>query len=416
MDSTYSALSSLGAPVTLNEFTQIYKGPLADILDFFGEHLVGRRGAATARSQILSLQSTSNLKQPRTDADRAVARLGSASKACEVYGGELDERLTKSEATQAKLDSLGRELARKKRVLLLLGVIEAKERVRIGRVEELGRRIAGEQSTVRRVALEPKGVKQLVLPAPRVSNVKDCLATLHSLSIRKTPPEDEATRRLRAVVTRRFDDADVERIMNQCVSFARGKSSPRRDSLEARMKLSEEKARELQTLVDLWTMLQRLCESYVASRKEFVQSISPALGQSLRENTCSAKGYMDVLRAAIVTPGTETTEESFPILIARLCRMHGSVPVRAILNEVEHVIKRSHRRYSLTAIGQRLPQPVAVSKNPIGGDRSSAHERSTAVLSRKADKAVKGRLLADEVEAVLRDSRRVVGIGERNKD
>ncbi|KAJ7621224.1 hypothetical protein FB45DRAFT_1092809 [Roridomyces roridus] len=411
MDSTYSALSSLGAPVTLDEFTQIYKSPLAEILDFLGEHLVGRRGAATARSQILSFQATSNLKQPRTDADRAVARLGSTSKACAVYGRELDERLTKSEVTQAKLDRLGRELARKKRLLLLLGVIEAKERVRIGRVEELGRRIASEETPVRGVALEPRRVKQLVLPAPRVSNVKDCLAILHSLSTRS--PEDEATRRLRAVVTRRFDDAHVERIMNQCISFARRKSSPRRDSLEAQMRSNEEKSRELQTLVDLSVMLQRLCEAYVASRREFVQCISPALGQSLREEARSARGHVDILRVAIVTPGTETTEESFSILVARACRMHGNVTVRSILDEVEHVLKRSHRRYNLTAHGQRLLQPVAVSKN---SDRSSAHERSTAVLLRKADKAVKGRLLADEVEAVFRDSRRVVGIGERSKD
>jgi hypothetical protein len=49
---SYTALSALGAPLTLEEYTRLFNGPLADILTFLSEHLVGRQAAASARTTL----------------------------------------------------------------------------------------------------------------------------------------------------------------------------------------------------------------------------------------------------------------------------------------------------------------------------------------------------------------------------
>ncbi|KAJ7472322.1 hypothetical protein B0H11DRAFT_1350846 [Mycena galericulata] len=446
--SSYSSLLSLGAPVTLEEFTRLYQGPLADALGFLGEHIVGRQGAATARNKLFLLQeerSKSNLKQPdttRSDAEKAVARLSSAKKSSEVYGSQLDDRQDKYHTTLAQADSLQNKLAHKRKLLLLLQVLEAKQTLRLKRIESMTKVIDDLRKAVKSSSLKPRHKNSLKSHAQsppsftdtssadflRISNVKDSMAGLHSCTVQvsrilKSPSSGNVLLRLREAIAR-SDPADATGLMDRCTSFAHAmahqkifpplhRRSVDISDLEAIMQSNKEKDRKLQRLIDRSTALRLLCDHHVASISDFTEISSHTLQRSLQKESKLLQGHVDISRLSIVAERfSEPAEESFLILVTQVCQMHGNVRVRAILDEVERIIKLSYRRFNLVA-PDRLPQPLVVHRNLIDtfrSDTQAAHDRATKLLSRKAEKAVMGRSLANDVETLLREARLAIGL------
>ncbi|KAJ7088642.1 hypothetical protein C8R44DRAFT_991066 [Mycena epipterygia] len=437
ISSSYSSLSSVGALVTLEEYTRLYNGPLADALQFLSEHVVGRQNATTARNSLFLLQeerSKSNLKQPeRTRADKAVARLSSTKQASAVHTNQLAGWQDKSDVIVAQVDKLQKKLNQKRRLLLLLQVLEEKQDLRMKRVEEMTRAIDELKQTVgqsqKQIPSIPNLPRSLNAQWSRVSNTRDSMASLHAYIIRlsrlfESPASADGTLRLQRVVIRSLgaDHPDAGRAFDRCISLAHARANDklqpkllqnRSVDLDAKMHSNKEKEAELQKLADLSTALRLLSNGHVTSISNFTEFVSDTLRTSLQEVSRSSKGHVDISRASIVAHGfAEPTPESFVSLVARVCRMHGNVQVRTILDEIERVIKHSHRRLSL-ADPSRLPQPVVVDQALMADYRSSmqnAHDRATKLLARKTEKAGMGRSLANDVEALLRESRLAIGL------
>ncbi|KAJ7750427.1 hypothetical protein DFH07DRAFT_827738 [Mycena maculata] len=445
LTSSYTSLSSLGAPVTPEEFTRLYNGPLADALEFLGEHIVGRKSAAIARHNLLHWQeerSKSNLRQPdttRSDADKAVARLLSARKSSEIYIGQLQDRQEKHDATLAKLNDLQKELAHKKKLLLLLEVLEAKQDLRMKRIEAMTKAIDDSKNTL----VQPR--KQILstmnppdMPSKqgewsRISNVKDSMAGLHSYNIRLSrllqSPLEDVMLRLQAVTPRSFSsDPDHAQLIVRCISFAHAKAhqklspqlvtrSVRNRDLEAKMQSNKKKGLQLQELADRSMALRVLCGNLVASIVYFTEILPPAVRLSLQDESRLSKSHVDILRSLIAGERlTEPAEESFLTLVTQVCRMRGNARVSTILDKVEREIKQSHRRFNLVD-PDRLAQPVVVDRTLIDNHRSTmgtAHDRATKLLLRKGEKSVVGRSLANDVEALLRESRLVIGLSSKD--
>ncbi|KAJ7705422.1 hypothetical protein B0H17DRAFT_1326225 [Mycena rosella] len=463
--SSYSSLSSLGAPITLEDYTRIYKGPLADALQFLAEHVVGRQAAANARASLFLAQeerAKSNLKQPdttRSSGDKAVARLSSAKKSSTLYTSQLGDAEAKAHATRAQADGLQKKLDEKRRLLLLLQVLEAKQSLRTKRIEEMTRMIEDlrrencqcwpvSEMGNRRPPMpslvsthfqitpfqNPPEMKPTEALSSRVSNTRDAVAGLHNYTIRlsrflKSPAPGEGTFRLQRAIARRLGPGHPEtaQALDQCILYARTladqKLQPNLQTqsanireLEAKTHSNQEKAQKLQKLADLSTALRLLCEHHVSSIADFTENASHPLRRSLQEESRLSKDHVDISRAAIASDNrlAKLSENplSFLTLVTQACRMQGSVGARAILAEVERIIRHAHRRASLLDAG-RLPRPAGVDPSLIDEYRSTtdaAHDRATKLLTRKAEKAVMGRSLASDVEALLRESRVALGL------
>ncbi|KAJ7489367.1 hypothetical protein FB451DRAFT_1224690 [Mycena latifolia] len=442
--SAYYSLSSLGAPVTLEEFTRLYNGPLADALQFLSEHVVGRQEAAAARTTLFLAQqerSKSNLKQPgttRSSGDKAVARLSGAKKSSAVYTGQLMDLEAKCHAAQAQVDNLQKQLDHKRKLLLLLQVLEAKQNLRTKRIEEMTRLVVGLRGTVHQSQKQivsfanPPDVQVTKAQYCRVSNTRDAMADLHSYAIRlsqlvASPASGNGTLRLQRSIARSLgpDHPDAARAFDRCVSHARrlgdqslqlvrqsGASNIR--DLEAKKRANQEKEVKLQKLADLSIALRLLCDRHLTSIVEFTGTSPHPLRRSLQEESRLSKGHVDIARSLIVSDRLVEPREnsSFLAQVAQVCHLHGNVRVRTLLDEIERVIRHTHRRFNLVDPG-RLPRPGAVDKALIDDYRSNAetaHDRATKLLTRKAEKAVMGQSLACEVEALLRETHLALGL------
>ncbi|KAJ6598466.1 hypothetical protein DFH09DRAFT_58376 [Mycena vulgaris] len=433
LSSSYTALSSLGAPVTVEEFTRLYNGPLADALHFLSEHVIGRQKAASARIILLRSQeerAKSNLKQPdttRSTGDKAVARLSSAKQTSEVY-------------TIADADNLQKKLDHKRRLLLLLQVLEAKQNLRTKRIEEMTGTINDLRTSVgqsrKEIVSFANPPEMPSLAWSRISNSRDSMADLHNYGIRlsrllEPPASGNETLRLQRVVARSLgpNHPDTARALEQCISYARTlvdhklQSKIQRRSadirqLEVKLHSNKEKELKVQKLVDLSTALRTLCDQHAASIVDFTEILSHSLRRSLKEESRLSKGHVDISRSLMVAdrPAEPRETPSFLGLVTQVFRMHGNVKVRNILDEFERVIKQSHRRFNLVD-PDRLPRPVVADTALIDEYRSNtqtAHDRATKLLTRKAEKAVMGRSLASDVEALLRESRLALGLVSKN--
>ncbi|KAJ6558662.1 hypothetical protein B0H10DRAFT_2120656 [Mycena sp. CBHHK59/15] len=446
LSSDYSSLSLLGAPVTIEEFTRLYHGPLADALHFLSEHIVGRTEVSEKRNTILRSQqarSKSNLKQPdtaRSDVEKATARLSSGKKSFEVHAAQLSDRQAKLHSAQEQADDLQKKLDHQRRLELLLGVLESKQNFRMKRMEEMTRLI---ENLKKEFVQENKQAPpitylqntSLETKAPRISSTRDSLANLHRCSIRIsrllkswTPSATDGMLRLRGVVAQSLGTnlrhPDTTQTLDRCISFARMRANQKvqletqHPSFDVRVlddkrRSNKEKEKNLQGLADLSTALRLLSDNHVTSILNFFEDSSDNLRASLQSEAQLSKGHVEISRLSIIAEKlVNPSAESFATQVARVCQMHGNVAVRSILEEVERVIKHSLRRRTLVDLA-RLPQPVVADGAVIDDYRRATHvayDRVTKLLTRKAEKAIMGRSLANDVEALLRESRLVLGL------
>ncbi|KAJ7678164.1 hypothetical protein DFH06DRAFT_1291448 [Mycena polygramma] len=443
MSSPYASLSALGAPLTLDEYTRLAIGPLADVLVFLSEHLVGRHAAATARTtlfQAQEAQAKSQLKQPattRSRADKAVARLNSAKTSSSVHTKQLAEVQQKVDASAGPLTGLQRQLTTKRRLLLLLQVLDAKHTLQTQRIEALTQAINKLKHTPPQLlAVSCPALPTLPLQiTPRVSHTRDRLADLHRLL--STPnPHQRLKRAVSHVLQMDPDnnkaDAKLARVVEKCLASVQTHAnapahpaSSRKPSLDAKNQSNTSKTTSLQSLVTHAAALRLLCEGHLASISARTIG-TPALRDGLQTDAHEVKGQVGRLAAGVLASAKskskqggenkrETdTEESFARRVARTCKMPESATTPALLDEVRRVVRAAHRRRRLLDASLALaPVDVAVTPpRPVVNDRAApAHAHAFDLLTRKGAKAALGRARADEVEGIIEGWRGVVGGG-----
>ncbi|KAJ6551407.1 hypothetical protein B0H19DRAFT_1264052 [Mycena capillaripes] len=456
--SSYTTLAALGAPLTPEEYTRLANGPLAEILTFLSEHLVGRHAAATARHTLFlaqEAQAKSHLKQPattRSRADKAVARLGSAKTSSTVHTTQLAELQEKTRTTSARLAALQRQLTAKRRLLLLLDVLEKKHTLRTQRIEALTRSIAQLKNTPPR--LLPVPTPPAAAPAsassassaltPRISHTRDRLADLRRLASADLTAQ-VAPDRLRQVVSRilvsTLDDSerserDAARVVEACLAFARrhshSKSKSKSDShssskldLDAKSRENKHKAERLQALVRRCAALASGCEGHLAGISTQTQTHTPSLRRLLQAEAHEAKGGVARLSASVVESasasspsgggekqerekhgkqkqdGKEEREDSFAVRVANACRMPEAATTRVLLEEVGRVVRRAHRRQRLLDAGALAVDADATTDTRAVPAPVPTHAHALDLLTRKAAKAELGRARAEEVEGVV---------------
>ncbi|KAJ7768284.1 hypothetical protein B0H16DRAFT_1882191 [Mycena metata] len=428
MASSYEALSALGAPISLEEYTRLSTGVLGDALSFLSEHIVGRHAAATARKTVFlyqEAQAKSQLKQPattRSRADKAVARLASAKTSSRVHSTQLADLQSKVDIASTRGDGLRSNLDDKRVLLLLLNVLEAKQNLRMKRIEALthaiddlrsvpsrpvGGKCSGSLDQVRKTTPNTQQRARVVIypslppppQLPRPSHTRDRLADLHVSMIR----------------------LHREALGKTSVGLKPERNRPTDRALDAKSRTVRAKSDQLQPLVNRTAALNLSCERRLAS----ISTSTSALRQSVLEvQDCvpGLKGHVDVLRglilAARATRQHDAEVQPFAVLVARACRMPETSSVPAILEEVERVVRRAHRRRTLLTQGQLLP-PEAVPTSLMDTYRRTsqeAHTRATTLLTRKANKAGTGLSLASEVEQLVGEVRKVVGISISAKE
>ncbi|KAF8201162.1 hypothetical protein K438DRAFT_1965684 [Mycena galopus ATCC 62051] len=441
--SSYAALSALGAPLTLDEYTRLFNGPLADVLTFLSEHLVGRHAAASARTTLFLAQESqtkSQLKQPattRSRADKATARLAAAKTSSVVYATQLEELQEKTQASTARLATLQRQLDTKRRILLLLKVLEAKHTLKTQRIETLRRKIDELKHTPPQPLPVPNPLPQthVDLTLPRISYTRDRLADLHRLTL-PAPARNptDPSMRLRHTVARILSTdpshPDTKRVVDRCLAFTRRipehkntKRKPTARSLDTKSQSNKEKAGELQSLVERCTALRIVCEENLAEISTHTATSLPELRGSLTAKSQAAKGHVELLRALVLAIAPHKPEsskaESFASRVKHACGMPESASTRAVLEEVERVVRKVHRRQHLLHTGANALVAPPASSIDIAAHLTTtktAHARGVELLSRKAAKVDAGQARASEVEGVIGDWRGVVGVGVKNKE
>ncbi|KAK7040754.1 hypothetical protein VNI00_009660 [Paramarasmius palmivorus] len=123
----HESLASIGLPgnITYQDIDKLSHGPFSELLQFIGGHVVGRLQARVARNQI---QSKHIGAVERTPDDKAVSRLASTRKHCEVYATELRERLQDMENARKH------QLKAEQRVKFELEKLEQSEKKRQERI------------------------------------------------------------------------------------------------------------------------------------------------------------------------------------------------------------------------------------------------------------------------------------------
>ncbi|KAJ7901598.1 hypothetical protein B0H13DRAFT_2514469 [Mycena leptocephala] len=477
--SSYDALSALGAPLTLEEYTRLANGPLGDALAFLSEHLVGRHAAASARTTLFlsapssfqvsylieykndsahEAQAKSQLKQPattRSRADKAVARLAAAKTSSAVHTNQLAELREKMQASgalsfisilcgladlfiaAARLAALQRTLAAKRRLLLLLNVLETKHTLRTQRIKALTQKIGQLRQTLPQT--NPVSIPPLLLPSPspfpaRISHTRDRLAALHRLASPHPDPRARLSRAVARILATDTSHPDTKRVVQRCIAFAERRAAVEFKSqnnqnengdvrvLDAKSQANKAKATKLQSLVERCAALGVGCVGEVGEISMHTSAFA-SLRQSLQAESEAAKGHVEALRGVVrASPEVDDRkrkrkqEESFAGRVKHACRMSQSATTRAVLEEVGRVVRRANRRQRLLDSGTSA---LVVPSGPSSVDiatRTAQHARGVELITRKAAKAGLGRERAREVEGVVKDWRGVVGSSVGGKE
>ncbi|KAJ6466880.1 hypothetical protein C8R45DRAFT_1020396 [Mycena sanguinolenta] len=447
--SSYAALSALGAPINLEEYTRLANGPLADVLMFLSEHLVGRQAAASARTTLFlaqEAQAKSQLRQPattRSNADKAVARLAGAKTSSVVYATQLAELQEKTRAASARLATLQHQLDSKRRILLLLKVLEAKHTLNMQRIESLTRKINELRHTPPQALVVPTPLlrSDVDLTLPRISHTRDRLADLHRLMLpspARNPSPDPHERLRRAVARILSKDPshpDTKRVVESCLAFAqrhansashrkKDEETPDARLLDTKNQSNKERVLKLQSLVDRCAAFRLVCEQNLAEISNHTTVSLPELRLSLQAKSQAAKGHVDFLKALILATRAKPESakakksESFASRVKLVCGMPESATTRAVLEEVGRVVRKAHCQQLLVHTGANTlvaPPPASVDLAAHLRTTKAARARGVELLTRKAAKAEAGQARADEVEKVIADWRKVVGVKSESR-
>ncbi|KAI0722585.1 hypothetical protein C8Q76DRAFT_691322 [Earliella scabrosa] len=464
--SPHEALNLIQAPLISNEdFTRLYKGRLAEIVDLVAQHVVGRSEANAARALIQHHREASTKIRQRLEDDTdplytaarsAESRLKTARIAADGTRRAHEEHmvavrdLAEERGIEREERQLQSALEQKRITILLLSILERKEKIRQARVAEIAR-ILGElrlghslaklsflsgsphfdsakASGQKEVELTPRSavpaVKMITSPV-RAEHTRDSLAALQAHQIRvtrlaahsKDPSSEETQRRLLDAVARSLgtssDDPKTQSAFQQLLSAC--KSQARRavqytsplpletadvaglPSLSLRIKGKED---ELQELADYSAALTIACAQALQTVTHFVKETSPALHDGLRDETAGAQGHIDVLRLSIVNRPSSSSEGSPQSL-------NGGQSFVATLENIRSTVSQAHALVSFLEANTLLSQDVTQTRENDGLITAYTHQEAelTAklkrLLDRKGKKTEAGRVLIQDIERLI---------------
>ncbi|KAG5645671.1 hypothetical protein DXG03_005509 [Asterophora parasitica] len=429
----YSKLLALGAPgITGEDFARLYHGPLAEILVFVGEIVKGRRGVARDRRVIEGLRACNFTSIPRHEKERkeiedptrrAHAILGSARRTPDAHRAQLAERealLAESPHPESQLNALRASLTTRKRTVLLLRVLEEREKVRVEKLRVAERELGKMRDQALLEASESASIQQATnaiasepLSSSKPSSSSDpkiAQQNLHALHLRlarlldtqgQREPSALLTSKLRQRLAKvqcgggianagkdRAEQGDVESQLARCSLVAHGRArrtvqfhlrpGPGQNStastpmpisigkaqLDGWVRANRDRKTELQVLSDHAVALGSLCEHFIAS--------------------LIAERWQDP---------------------------------KEILRAVEGVLQRSSEHAKFTACLAALRVPAVHTTQIVAEDAlitshdaalTLVEDHARAFLGRKVEKAALGEGLLGDMEGLMRDVRTVV--------
>lgn len=178
--------------------------------------------------------------------------------------------------------------------------------------------------------------------------------------------------------------------------------------LENTMLQIRAKEKELQRLSDLSIALGFLCEHFITSISIFLERTSQVLRSCLQEEAPLAKAYVDVRRSLITSrPNGKSDREAFAQAVVNICKIRGGT-LDAIIEQIERLIINAHRQNLFLESSAALnvtPEQTAA----CASDTCNAQGRAVKLLTRKVEKAELGYSLVKDIEALLQETRIIVG-------
>ncbi|KAG6833136.1 hypothetical protein H0H87_010850 [Tephrocybe sp. NHM501043] len=379
----HHTLLSLGAPpVSLDDFTRLYHGPFGELLLFMSTQIKGRKQVARDRHLIHQFRESQSKSPARVPgelaslmpAPKSIANLTRSQKEMDSIKTRLQGSQVELEEAQLQVAGLKQMLQEKRRVALLLGTLEERERVRINRFQEIIKML----ETLRTASIE--------MP----SNIERCCEIAHA----------------KAKIKMRYQDKVLDQL--PCIS---------KEALIDKAKANQQKRQELQRLSDKVIALGFLCEHLITSISVFTEQTSPVLRSSIQEYIPSAKGYIDILRlrmAASTGSSEKPKERSFMEEVQRACKIRVGQDPEATLREVEELVRRAkeHSAFLATVDALRAPSPTADEEALIAdycAGVESVEKRAREVLARKVEKAARGDSLIEDLDTIMREVKTLVG-------
>ncbi|KAI0350561.1 hypothetical protein OH77DRAFT_1412853 [Trametes cingulata] len=439
IDRVYAALKDLDAPMPDREaLERLYKGRMAEVLDFVATSVKGRKETAAARDAIQMHREGSRGggvgSQDETDplyarVRRAEARVKNAQIAlahseetCQKHAGRVLE-------LEGEAAALQKELEDKRLSTLLLSVLERKEKIRKERFQEILRLL--EQ-------LRYSSGDDVAPPTPtstakpvRAEYTRDTLAALQAHSLRlsrlaslakdSSLPAliNEAETRLRAAVASfmelSVDDPQVLAAYETCVAVAKSRARlnveyrsplPDGEPPEDLQEMSDriiEKEHELQSLADRAAALTLASARALQADAAFRQETAPQLKDALQTEAAASQGYVDALRLSIVNRPRAEAAGGFPGK-----DLSGGRSFEKTLSDIEQMFNEARDTESFVAAADALisPDPVSVQQHSEAAasyakDEAEVSGRIQKLLARKAAKADAGRVLIEDIERLI---------------
>ncbi|KAI0659495.1 hypothetical protein C8Q70DRAFT_113135 [Cubamyces menziesii] len=450
IDQVYAALKEVGAPVSSrDDVERLYKGQMAEVLDFVATHLRGRKAVASARGAIQAHReearsgTATSLEQVDplyTRAQRAKAKV----KTSEIALQKLEDAYKKQVQTTSELENeyakLQKELESQRSTALLLSILERKENIRKMRfdeilqlLEKLRAKIKDADTTIGNTE-EPVSPTEAPTKPIRAEHTRDTLAALQAYSLRLSrlsasakdgalPARTKATEtRLLNAIARAMgssaDDPAVVRKYEECRESAKARA---RQTLEYRSPLPvgqpdedlsaiservRQKEVELQALSDKAAALTLACARALQSDTIFANETAPQLKDALHKEAAAAQGYIDVLRLSI--NHRARTEESTRDIDGDGHSLSDGRSFSQVLADIEQTFTDAQETESFLTEARKLisPDPDTVETHKAlatsyAKEESEVSSRLQTLLERKSTKAEAGHVLIKDIERLI---------------
>ncbi|KAG5351971.1 hypothetical protein C0989_004374 [Termitomyces sp. Mn162] len=445
-----SILLALGAPtISSDDFNRLYQGPFGELLLFMSTQIKGRRQVAKDRHLIQQLVTMllSELPEPvqlrlywatlrireshsrlparlpsNNPVRQSMAKLSNIQRETNMLNEHLREKQAELEQAQSQVEYLKRVLQEKRRVVLLLSVLEGRERVRISRFQELTKMM----NTTRIPSVEASSVIKesdlvssvdVVSRRQKLSYTREVMINFHAYHARlcrikesEHEPSSLITSRLRLRLSKKISLDHLEDVLERCCGIARAKAMRKmryhdavlstlpyitKEDLSNKARANELRRRDLQKLSDKSIALGFLCEHLIASIPVFLDQTSHILRSSILEYTPNIRGYIDIFRlhlSASERPRKREGKHSLIEEVSRTCKIRTSQDPDAVIEAVKEILWRGGKY-------------VAKYYENV----ESVEKRAQILLTRKLDKAVLGETLVEDIDTLMKDTRSLVG-------
>ncbi|KAI0754287.1 hypothetical protein C8Q80DRAFT_358833 [Daedaleopsis nitida] len=456
-------LKDIHAPDMSNEdLVRLYKGTLAEIIDFVAHSVVGRSKATAARAIIQQDRESSRQPRPPSNEDldplfTHVQRAESRLKRARIDLDRAQQARDEYMHTVCDLENEERRLSDvlddKRLTESLLEILERKQNIRIQRLAEISVLLdALNNKTVAHHEVEEgpsSAVPALNLTNRRIraEHTRDTLAALqaHQLHLSKlslqareqggSHSRTDAERRLlhsvAHVMQRPEEEPEVlstfERLRSSAQSRARlhtqyqsplppGRGGePAETALRSLSQRVASKELELQQLADRSTALMLASARALQEVTVFADTTVPALRDGLQAESSGAQGQGDVLRLSIVDRARPDRPAARPDS-RDVVGTGGGRAFSATLGAVREAVARVQRSESFLERANTLAAPDSARMeahrtliDTRAGEEADLAARLKQLLERKANKTDVGRVLVADIERLIAEVGMIAG-------